>query len=142
MRTPLLLIAVLTPVSGCIPAGFGPMPTDEPFRNTTLVEYWVQCRDCDVEFWTPVGVGWAEDVEGEFRQVVSFAEPERPEILTLAALPPADDYVIYASISINGRIVVEGGRNAANSLSGDPVRLSACVGRGPGRMGTPGSCGD
>lgn len=128
VRTPLVLTLA---ASGCISAGFGPMPSDESFATAIVVEYWVQCRDCRVEYWTPEGVGSVDSVGGGFREVFSFAEPPGQELISLTALPPDSDYVTNATISVNGRVVAQGGRNVEPTNSGEPVRLSAWVGRRP-----------
>lgn len=110
---------------GTFPGGGGYVPTGED--GSYVVEYWVQCRGCEVVFTTPRGMESVEE-DDAFRRTVRFDVTVSAQSVSLHVHPELGDAVVRASISVNGRMVADVRRSRNETFVGEPVFLSANLG--------------
>lgn len=112
----------------------GGLPSD---RGSVLVEYFVACRGCDIVFSTPRGPEAVEESDG-LRRRIRFGETggSMPNSVTLRVEPAPGEYVIRASIRVDGYRVAEVDRDRAGTYTDEAVVLTAHL-RGPTRPGRP-----
>lgn len=88
-----------------------------------VVEYFVQCRGCTVEFSTPDGLGREKDSDGLRRRFQFSSRISRA--VTLRAIPREDDYIVTASITVDGRELARASRKGEGTVPGEAVVLTA-----------------
>lgn len=108
---------------GTFPGG-GYVPSGE--ERSAVVEYWVQCRGCEIEYTTPGGLERVEE-DDALRKTVRFDGASSIRSVSLHVYPEEGEAVVGASISVNNRIVTEVRRSRNQTSVGEPVFLSASL---------------
>ena len=115
------------PLPGVVADPLAPPPSSEPTlsnaNDEVVVQYYVQCRLCTVEYSTTNGVGVAE-VEKARRIRVRFANTGPTVSVMMNVVPLESSIVRRARISRGTRVLAESeGPHTAN----EPVQLSAVI---------------
>jgi len=108
---------------GTFPGG-GYVPSGE--ERSPVVEYWVQCRGCEIEYTTPGGLERVEE-DDALRETVRFDGASAVRSVSLHVYPEEGEAVVEASISVNDQIVTEVRRSRNQTYVGEPVFLSASL---------------
>jgi hypothetical protein len=109
------------------PQGGGGQPYAGTNEQGPLVQYYVNCRDCTMEYSTPNGPAVVEEVQGGIERRVRFQQQFAGSSLILNATPTEFGRVIRATITVDGRRVAEVEPSDARG-AGTPVYLSATLG--------------
>ena len=108
---------------GTFPGG-GYVPSGD--ERSAVVEYWVQCRGCQIEYTTPGGLERVEE-DDALRKIVRFDGASAVRSVSLHVYPEEGEAVVEASISVNNEIVAEVRRSRNQTYVGEPVFLSATL---------------
>lgn len=92
----------------------------------TLVQYYVNCRECRIEYSTPGGPAVIEEVQGGLERRVMFEQQFVGSPLILNATPTEFGRVIRATITIDGRRIAQI-EPSESPGAGVPVYLNATL---------------
>ena len=105
-----------------IPTGGGPTSA---VSGEIVVEYYVQCGICDVEYVTSEGPQIEKDTRS-LKRVARFSQGSGRAIM-MVVTPTNGGYVVLATITVEGREVSRHSRSRGPNIAGQPVVLNATL---------------